>query len=467
MDEWIQRKLLLKINLYDLPLLKSRPYHLIQVLVNTVRLLKTVGNDDLETDFLYAPWIDILVYPFPKGLFNNNLVSFYQRNEQREGSQRLFDTERRIKKEIIKKGSREAFCEKRENLSEVHKKVLEKARLSIVHQRNEQEQSPPQPHFGTQVWLKRGSLKRFPKDLHEEVRSQVEIDKKDRTKLISFQLKEKVKILESILKRFKEVDSEDSYKKEVKYSIDFGSIFSPSTKFSPPKEKGQNIRFTEILIKKLSEKIKEISKFQDDINMRTNISAKLNLTKDGYVGKPIYNMDYGRSSLLSLEKKEIVEDHKLLAKSPLQIISHQFSKRIQGVSASMELLSKAIKMDTANGSSTLLYSKEDSFYQKAKSTDISRELSLTSNSSLLNYLIEGYWKNRRRKNITLGTQLPQYKELLQYKEKSSIFTPSVQNTFNIKILGGTLRREEDLSDLADKISRILKEQARRHGIDLT
>jgi len=464
MDEWIQRKLLLKINSYDLPLLKSRPYHLIQILVNTVRLLKTIGNDDLETDFLYAPWIDALVYPFPKGLFNNNLVSFYQKNEKWEGSQRLFDTKRSIKKEIIKKGSKEAFCEKRENLSEVHKKVLKKARLSIVHQRNGQEQSPPQPHFGTQGWLKKGFLKRFSKGLHEEVRSQVKIDKKDRTKLIfkkliSFQLKEKVKILEGILKRFKEVDSEDSYKKEVKYSIDFGSIFSLPAKFSPPKERGQNIRFTEILIKKLSEKIKEISKFQDNINMRSNISAKLNLTKDGYVGKPIDNMDYGRPSPLSLKKKEIVEDHKLLAKFPLQIISHQFSKRIQGISASMELLSKALKIDTTKRSLTLLYSKEDSFYQKAKPTDISGQLSLTSNSSLLNSLIEGYWENRGRKNITLGTQL------LQYKEKSSIFTPSVQNTFNIKILGE--RREEDLSDLADKISRILKEQARRHGIDLT
>ncbi len=141
------------------------------------------------------------------------------------------------------------------------------------------------------------------------------------------------------------------------------------------------------------------------------------------------------------------------------MISHQFSKRIQGTSASMELLSKALKIDTTKRFSTLLYSKQEDFYQKAKSTDISRELSLTSNSSLLNYLIEGYWKNRGRKNITLGTQLP------QYKEKSGIFTPSVQNTFNIKILGE--RREEALSDLADKISKILKEQARRHGIDLT
>jgi len=458
MDEWIQRKLLLKINSYRLPLLKSRPYHLTQVLVNTLRLLKIIGTGNLETDFLYTPWIDVLVYPFPRGLFNN-LVSFYQKNEKWEGQKRFFDTEKRMKKV-----SKEAFCEKRENLSELHKyKVLKKARLAIVHQRNGQEQSPLQPHFGTQGWLKRGG-KWSSNDLHEEAWSQVKVDKKDRTKLIfknmiSFQPEEKVKILEGILKRFKEVHSENSYKKEVKYSIDFSSIFSPSAKFSPPKERGQNIRFTEILIKKLSERMKEISELQDNINMRSHISTKLNLTEDAYGGKPIDNMDYGKPSSLSSKKKEIIEDRKLLNKSPLQMISHQFSKRIQGTSASMELLSKALKIDTTKRFSTLLHSKQEDFYQKAKSTDISRELSLTNNSSLLNYLIEGYWKNRGRKNITLGTQLP------QYKEKSSIFTPSVQNTFNIKILGE--RREEALSDLADKISKILKEQARRHGIDLT
>jgi len=46
-------------------------------------------------------------------------------------------------------------------------------------------------------------------------------------------------------------------------------------------------------------------------------------------------------------------------------------------------------------------------------------------------------------------------------------TPTRQNVFNIQVSGEGRTGESDLKNLSDRLVLILKDQARRHGIDLS
>ena len=52
-------------------------------------------------------------------------------------------------------------------------------------------------------------------------------------------------------------------------------------------------------------------------------------------------------------------------------------------------------------------------------------------------------------------------------QKNRDTAPSKQNIFNVHISGESLTGERDLKDLSDRLVLILKDQARRHGIDLS
>ena len=172
-------------------------------------------------------------------------------------------------------------------------------------------------------------------------------------------------------------------------------------------------------------------------------------------------------------------------KESINIISrNQFSKSIEGISVSKEFLEK--KSGVSLHSSAIYSENEASSITGSMQIDkrfnkdinpIIREpkesISESKNiPAAFNTLLEQVYSNYKNKIIIHEDNKKLFLSLIE-KIKQSVnqnfieSPPSSQNIFNIHIREDFATSEKDLQNLSDRLVLILKEQARRHGIDLS
>ena len=216
--------------------------------------------------------------------------------------------------------------------------------------------------------------------------------------------------------------------------------------------------------------------------------------------------DYHTHNLKSLDsEKQLIEKKEFSVNS--KRINNQFSRHIQGNSTSKRFLEE--KSGNASGQnpsfstdSTKYNGKDNSKDFKSKSNQLLERVREQFNreqfdrkqfnrTSLLyskilenerkpeilpltniNLLIEEAYSNSIKKSDLkeenrelLLNLIENISQVMNPKNRDT--APSKQNIFNIHVSGESLTGEKDLKDLSDRLVLILKDQARRHGIDLS
>lgn len=237
--------------------------------------------------------------------------------------------------------------------------------------------------------------------------------------------------------------------------------------------------------------------------------TNLNLTKSSLIESDQYSnssfADYPIQDFKSLKPEiQLIEDDEF--KIDAERVSKQFSKRIEGIATSKRFLEEKLKNNSAqnsyfsagNGSYKIKDPEPDQLPEKIKDQFYSNQFDsnqfdsnqfvttsvsdprvsennmkpdlLSLNS--INMLIDRAYLNSIKKS---GLNEENRELLLNLTENLSQIinqtnrdtAPKRQNIFNIQVSGESPTGENDLRNLSDRLVLILKDQARRHGIDLS
>lgn len=180
-----------------------------------------------------------------------------------------------------------------------------------------------------------------------------------------------------------------------------------------------------------------------------------------------------------------IEDYSVNKKESIDIVSkNQFSKPIEGISVSKEFLEKKSRVSlhssaihSENEASSITGSMQiDKRFTKDVNPIIREPKESISDSenipAAFNTLPEQVYSNYKNKIIIHEDNKKLFLNLIEKINQSvtqnfSESPPPNQNIFNIHIREDFATSEKDLQNLSDRLVLILKEQARRHGIDLS
>lgn len=225
------------------------------------------------------------------------------------------------------------------------------------------------------------------------------------------------------------------------------------------------------------------------------------LTRSGLRNHGLYSMtsfaDYYTQAFESLEPdKQSVKNKELI--TDLGGVSEHLSRHVQGDSASKSLLEERIISGSGQHSYSLtdntgynakdLKSKPDLFLERLKKQLDNRQFDKISvpDSNISEYNAKSELLSPTGINLLIGEAYSNSIKKSDLKEENKQLllnlienlnritnqtnrdtTPVKQNTFNVYVSGENLVGEKDLKNLSDRLVMILKDQARRHGIDLS
>ena len=247
--------------------------------------------------------------------------------------------------------------------------------------------------------------------------------------------------------------------------------------------------------------LEEISGKMTDSNLISSNLTKSSLTESSQRSKANF-ADYHMQAFKSLKPEEQLVESNEFEVHPKRV-SEQFSKRIEGISASKKSLEEKLRGNSGQNSyisdgntsynAKGLKSESNQLSERIRNPfDINKfdrnqfdkisvsDLKILENNrkpdllslTSVNLLIEEAYSNSIKKSDIneenrelLLNLIGNLSQVINQTNRDT--TPTKQNILNIQVSGESPTGENDLKNLSDRLVLILKNQARRHGIDLS